>query len=99
MGQAERDFNDKFTRDMIKGMMTSGYKTIYIRDAAGRIETVYEAPLNVEAGEVCLRTVLKYEDGAGGTSKRVIAQEESLVGWPGYTAIGGTDDEDITTVP
>ena len=69
MGVAERDFNDKYTRDMIKGMMSSGYKSVFVRDAAGRIETVYEAPLNVRIGEVCLRTILKYEDGAGGPAR------------------------------
>lgn len=80
----EKDFQDSYTRDQIKAMMNSGIKSIYDRDLAGRIETMYEGPLTVEIGDPCIRTKYKFIDGAGGNSQQIIAWEEEVVAWPGY---------------
>ena len=75
MSTTEEPFKEATTSITIKALMTNGYKTVYIRDASNRIEVAYEAPINAEIGDPCLRTKLKYADGAGGTSRSVVAEE------------------------
>ena len=93
----EIDYNDTVTADKIKAMMGSGMKSIYLRDASGRVETAYEASVNVEINGPCLMTRYKYLDGAAGDSRKVIAYEEKVVAWPGYeiVAIGSANDIDL----
>lgn len=94
----EEGFRDTKTREALKAMMKGGMKSAYVRDAALRVSTSYEAPLHAEIGDPCLRTILKYQDGAGGTSRKVIAQEEEIVSWPGYEAIQVGAGNDINNV-
>lgn len=94
----EKGYRDTRTRESIKAMMQSGMKSAYVRDAALRIEIAYECPIHTKIGDPCLRTKLKYFDGAGGTSRKVIAQEEEIVAWPGYNAIQVGAGNDIDNV-
>lgn len=98
-GDKERDYRDGYTRDKIKSMMQEGMKSILVRDASGRIETAYEAHITAQIGDTCLRTDVKYVDGAGGTSRQVIAYEELVTDWPGYEILGVGYDNDINLVP
>jgi hypothetical protein len=95
MSTPEESFKDTISSTTIKGMMEGGYKTVFIKDAAGRIEIAYEAPINADIGDPCLRTKLKYVDGAGGTDRGVIAEEEDIVAWPGYEILSGGAGNDI----
>ena len=95
----ERSLKDSFTRDNIKSLMANGFKTAYVRDAAGRIESLYEAPLNIGLGDPCLRTQFKYIDGAAGTSRSVIATIESVIGWPGFEVVSAGSGDDFNLVP
>lgn len=92
-----REFRDATPQSLLKAMLNNGMKVIEIRDAAGRIEAVYEASLHIDIGEPCLRTRLKYLDGAAGSSRKVIAMEEDVVAWPGYEVleIGAGNDFDL----
>lgn len=100
MPKKEDRFLDTPTKRTLRNLMQAGMKTAYVRDVAGRIEIAYEAPLRANVGEPCIRTKMKYADGAGGTSRSVIASEESIVGWPGYTSIQTVPDplDDIDLV-
>jgi len=99
MAKQETEFKDSITRDHLSSMMGGGMKSITTLDLAGRSSIVYEAPLNAELGDGCLITVYKFVDGDAGSSRQIIAYEETVGVWPGYTSIGGTDAEDINTVP
>ena len=83
--------------DQIKSLLNIGIKTAGIRDAAGRMEILYEAPIYSEIGDPCLRTRYKYLDGAAGTSRKVLAYEEEVIAWPGYEAVqaGAGNDFDL----
>jgi hypothetical protein len=94
----EEGFKDTFSRETLKSLMKSGMKSVYVRDAAGRIETTYEAPLSANLSDPCLRTKLKYSDGAAGTSRQVIAQEEEIIAWPTYEIIQVGAGNDIDNV-
>lgn len=96
---AETLFKDTLTHYTIRGLMDSGVKTIYIRDASSRTEELYEAPLNIEIGDPCLRTRYKYVDGAAGVSRQVIAWDEQIVAWPGYEILSPGAGNDITALP
>lgn len=98
MSTAEEKFRDTVTATTLRGMMEGGYKTVYILDGI-RYSVIYEAPINADIGDPSLRTILKYEDGAGGTSPLVIAQEEQVVAWPGYEIVSVGAGDDITLVP
>lgn len=87
------------SRDTIKSMLREGLKTVLLRDVAGRIETSYEVHITAKIGDPCLKTVMKYADGAAGTSRQVVAYEESVVAWPGYEALGAGYANDINNVP
>jgi len=88
---------DLKTIDQIKTLMGEGVKTAILRDVAGRPDTIYEANINASIGDPCLKTSFKYVDGAVGTSRKVIAYEESIVAWAGYEAIqaGAGNDFDL----
>ena len=94
----EVGFRDTKTREAIKGMMQSGMKSVYVRDAALRIEIAYETPIHSKIGDPCLRTKIKYVDGSAGISRKVIAQEEEIIAWPGYNAIQVGAGNDIDNV-
>lgn len=87
------------TSDVLKSLMRGGMKSAMIRDASDRPEVLYEAPINSDIGEPCLRTKYKYQDGAGGTSRKVIAWEEEIVPWPGYEIISAGAGDDIDLLP
>ena len=89
---------DVTTIDLLKSMMGAGMKSALIRDASGRPETLYEASINAEIGEDCIKTTYKYVDGAGGTSRKTIAWEETIVAWPGYEIIQAGAGNDIDNV-
>ena len=93
------EYRDTTVRDKILGMMKAGMKSVTVYDASGRASEVYEAGLNASLGEPCLVTRYKYRDGDTGNSFQVLAYEERVDAWPGYTIVGGTDNEDINTVP
>jgi hypothetical protein len=95
----EVPFRDQTTASQIKALAGSGLKVVQVRDAAGRLETLYEAPVHSEIGEPCLRTRYKYLDGAGGTSRTVIAYSEDVVAWPGFEAIAPGSGNDFDLVP
>jgi len=97
--EIERDFRDGTTRDKIMSMKEGGMKSILIRDANGRIQTAYEAHITAQIGDTCLRTELKYIDGAGGTSRQVVAYEELVTAWPGYEILNAGYANDINNVP
>jgi len=85
--------------DQIKAIGKGGMKYITVRDAAGRVETLYEAELNAEIGDQCLITRYKYEDGAAGASRKVIAFEEEVATWPGYEILQVGAGNDINNLP
>lgn len=95
----EVEFKDANTMSQIKALGRSGLKTIMIRDAAGRIAEVYEAPITAQLDDPSLHTIYKFEDGAGGTSRRIIALEERVVGWPSYETLGVGYGNDINNIP
>jgi len=90
---------EALTIDVLKSLMGSGMKSALIRDASGRPDTLYEAPINSVIGEPCLLTVYKYVDGVGGTSRKTIAWEETIVQWPGYEVLQAGAGDDITALP
>ena len=47
----ELQYKDSVTTDQLKAMFGSGMKQVNIRDAAGRIETLYEAPLSASIAD------------------------------------------------
>lgn len=96
---AESPFKDTVTADSIKGLMGTGVKTIYIRDLAGRVEELYEAPLISDIGSPCVKTRYKYIDGVVGTSRQLVAWDEEVVAWPGYELIQVGAGDDITALP
>ena len=98
MSTAEEKFKDTISAMTLRGMMEGGYKTAYVLDGI-RYSVVYEAPINADIGDPCLRTTMKYADGAGGTGTLVIAQEEEVVAWPGYEIVSVGAGDDITLVP
>lgn len=98
MPKAEERFLDTPTRYTLKNLMESGMKSAFVRDASGRIEVAYEAPIRANIGEPCIRTKMKYLDGAGGTSRSVIASEEDVVAWPGFDIIQPLTGDDIDLV-
>ena len=97
MPKQENRYLDTPSRTTLRNLMESGMKVAYVRDVSGRIEIAYEAPIRAEIDEPCIRTKMKYLDGAGGTSRSVIASEEDIVGWPGFEVIqaGSADDIDL----
>jgi len=99
MPKKEVQFKDTSTQQTLRALMITGMKSIYLRDVSGRIEVVYEAPIDATINDPCLRTTLKYLDGAGGTSRSVVAQEEVIVAWPGYEILQAGAGDDITLVP
>lgn len=96
---AEIEFRDTVTTDMIRAMMGSGMKSFYNRDAIGRVTESYEAPLSVEIGGPCIKTIYKYVGGAAGSNRRVLAWEEEVVAWPGYELAAPGSGNDIDLVP
>jgi hypothetical protein len=96
---SETEFQGSHTRDKLKSLMEEGMQAIEVRDGAGRIETLYEAHVKAVENDICLITQFKYADGAGGTSRRVIAWREILGQWPGYDIIGGGNPNDFNSVP
>jgi len=78
---------DVKTIDVLRSLMAEGFKSANVRDAAGRPETLYEAPIESEIGDPCIRTRYKYLDGALGSSRKTIAWEEEVVAWPGYEVV------------
>jgi hypothetical protein len=94
---SEQAFKDTFSRDKIKNLMKSGVKSAFVLDAASRIESVYEAPIQSAIGDPCLVTSFKYLDGAGGTSRVVVATQEKVVAWPGFeiVQVGAGNDFDL----
>jgi len=68
-------------RDMISSQLRNGQMVYNIYDASGRLSEVYEAPLSSVTGNPCLKTIIKYVDGAAGTSRVIIATKESLATW------------------
>jgi len=77
------DFNNKKidTRDMISSQLNNGQMVYNVYDASGRLSEVYEAPLFSVNGNPCLKTIIKYIDGAAGTSRVILATKESLSTW------------------
>jgi len=75
------DKKDVGTTDMIAAQLANGQMVYNIYDAAGRLSEVYEAPLTSLNGEPCLKTIIKYIDGAGGTSRTILATKESVAAW------------------
>lgn len=98
MPKKEDRFLDTPSKRTLRNLMQAGMKTAYVRDAALRIEVAYEAPIRANIGEPCIRTKMKYLDGAGGTSRSVIASEEEVVAWPGYDVIQPLTGDDIDLV-
>jgi len=96
---AETSFKDTVTANSIKSLMGEGIKVINIRDAIGRTVELYEAPLIIEIGNPCMKTVYKFKGGAAGTSNLIIAWEESVVAWPGYELLQAGAGDDITALP
>jgi len=92
------EFRDATPQSLLQAMLHDGMKAVEVRDLAGRIEAVYEAPLSANIGEACLRTRLKYLDGAAGSSRKVIAMEEDVVAWPGYEIIEAGTGNDFDSV-
>lgn len=90
---------DTETTNSIKSLMSVGIKTINLRDLAGRIYELYEAPLTFGIGEPCVKTVYKFVDGAAGSSRQVSAWEESVVPWPGYETLQPGAGDDINALP
>ena len=100
MSKSEQSVQGSFTRNQLRSLQEEGMKSIFFRDAAGRIQTLYEAHITAETGDLCLRTDMKYSDGAGGTSRRIVAMQETLVPWPGYVVtLAAPDAEDFTQIP
>ena len=95
----EARVENSFTRHFLRQFEREGMLTINELDGNGRIIAIYEAHVGVETGDGCLKTELKYEDGAGGTSRRVTATRERIVAWPGFGLVGATDPEDFDTIP
>lgn len=93
------EYRDTTVRDKILTMMKAGLKSITVYDPSGRAQTVYEAGLSAKVGDPCLATRYKYRDTDTGNSFQVLAYEERVDSWPGYTIVGGTDNNDINTVP
>lgn len=91
------EFKDTYVRNQIRTMLDTGMKVLHVRDSAGRIEEVYEAPLHATVGSPCLRTQMKYADGSGGNSRSIIAYIELVVAWPGFepVAVGAGNDFDL----
>jgi len=73
---------DSKARDFIRSQMQEGMQTSHVYDAAGRIESLFEAPINVTLGQPCLLTEFKYVGGALGTNRNVLAMRESVGAWP-----------------
>lgn len=95
---AERKFLEQHSATEIKNLMSSGMKVASLRDASNRIFEQYEAPIKAEIGDPCLRTRYKFLDGAGGTSKKVIAWEEEVVAWQGFEIIEAGTGNDFDLV-
>jgi len=93
------EYRDTTAANRIKTLMQVGMKSSQIRDVAGRISTTYEAPINAIIGEPCLRTEFKYLDGAGGTSRSVIAYQETVVSWPGFEPVFTGAGNDFDLIP
>lgn len=92
-------YEDFDSIDQIRALMKEGMKSALVRDASGRPEFLYEAHFEAEIGEKCLRTQYKYQDGALGTSKKIIAYEEIIVAWPGYEILSVGAGNDINNLP
>lgn len=75
------DKKDIGTRDMIASQLSSGQMTYNVYDSSNRLSEVYEAPLTSGHGEPCLKTIIKYIDGASGTSRTILATKESVTTW------------------
>jgi len=73
--------------DQLKSLMNEGMKSATIRDAANRVQTVYETHHTSEIGEPCIRTDIKYVDGVTGTSRKTIAYSEVVTQWPGFEIV------------
>lgn len=54
--------------------------------------------LTGQLGDGCLRTRMKFLDGSGGTSRRVVAWEEDIVGWPGYEIVQAGAGNDFNSL-
>jgi len=93
------EYRDTTTANRIKALMGVGMKSAQVRDVSGRIETTYEAPLNAAIGDPCLKTDFKYFDGAGGTSRSVIAYQENVVSWPGFEVVSVGAGNDFDLIP
>ena len=65
-------------------MNTSGFT--FVQTIEGRL------------GDGCIRTRFKYADGAAGTSRRVIAWEEDITGWPGYESVQNGADNNFNAL-
>lgn len=78
---AQYDKVDVTTRDMILSQLGVGQKVYNVYDANSRLIEVYEAPLTAQTGDPCLKTIIKYIDGAGGTSRLILATSEELAAW------------------
>jgi len=87
------------TIDQLKSLLNEGMKSAMIRDAAGRPSILYEAHIEAEIGDPCLRTIYKYVDGAAGTSRKTVAWEETIVAWNGYEVIQVGAGNDINNLP
>lgn len=94
----ETKYKDMASREKIKSLLDCGVKTAYVRDGAGRVESLYEAPLTSDIGEPCLLTQFKYADGAAGTSRQVVATIESVTSWLGFEVVQVGAGDDFTAL-
>jgi len=90
----ETGYRDSKSLQQVKAMMQNAYKAVYEYDTIGNISVAYEAPLQAEINDPCLRTKYKYDS----VSFQIIAQEEEIVAWPGYEQIQVGAGNDIDNI-
>jgi hypothetical protein len=84
---ADNNLGDNKSMEVIKSLLMEGITSVYVLDGSGRIQEQYDGYTDIKLGNACLKTEYKFQDGALGNSRKVIASNESIAPWPGYEVV------------